>query len=111
MAYAESAAMSNRCPHCGQLWPSQRFGVHMYPQTAKIFDLIRGAGRAGIDSHAIMARAYAGVRRPRWSTAAAHITHARNSLAETYYRIVCEKHGSRPGVYRLVKVVKVSAFG
>jgi hypothetical protein len=83
----------------------------MYAQSARIFDVIRGAGRVGIDSRAIMQQAYKGMRRPDQSTINTHIGHVRHSLAETDYRIVCELRGCHPGVYRLVKVVKVSAFG
>jgi hypothetical protein len=114
MSYMTKAAVSNGCcPNCGQPLPSQRMGVHMYPQTARVFDEIKAAGRDGIDGAVLWQRAYIGARRPKYSSFKKHIDMARSSLAGTGYEIRCTRTGRRAGkgIYRLVKVVRVSAFG
>lgn len=112
MSYFTKAAKSNgACPHCGQPMPQIRCGVRMYPQTARIFDVIRSAGRAGIDGHALQERAYAGARKPKYNSLSTHIEMIRSFLADTDYTIECTRVGRNvPGVYRLVKVVQVKAF-
>jgi hypothetical protein len=112
MSYMTKAAVSNgRCPHCGQAMPQMRMGVRMFPQTARVFDIIKAAGREGISGEALFERAYAGVKKPSYSCIKGHVDHARASLAGTDYEIRCDRNGRHKGVYRLVKVVQVSAFG
>ena len=111
MAYMTKAAVSNgRCPHCGQVMPQMRMGVRMYPQTARVFDIIKAAGREGISGAALWERAYIGAKRPKYSCIKGHVDHARASLAETDYEIRCDRQGKHKGVYRLVKVVQAQAF-
>ena len=111
MSYPTKAALSNGCcPHCGQPMPQIRCGVRLYPQTARVFDIIKSAGPAGISGNAILLRAYAGMKKPSWTTLKAHIWQARIALRDTDYRIISEREGRGPGTYRLVKVVKVQAF-
>ncbi len=110
MAYMTQATKSNTCPHCGQPMPQIRCGVRLYPMTARVFDIIKSAGTAGVGGSAILQRAYAGMKKPSWTTLKAHIWQARSALRDTDYRILSERNGPGPGTYRLVKVVKVMAF-
>ena len=111
MSYPTKAALSNGlCPHCGQPMPQIRCGVRMYPQTARVFDIIRRAGSAGIAGDALMERAYAGMKKPSYNSVKAHVNYARNALEDTEYRIMCDSQGRGPGTYRLVKLVNVPEF-
>ena len=111
MSYPTKAALSNGlCPHCGQPMPQIRCGVRLYPMTARVFDIIKSGGTVGVSGSAILQRAYAGMKKPSWTTLKAHIWQARVALQDTDYRIISERDGPGPGTYRLVKVVKVLAF-
>lgn len=110
MAYITKVAKSNGiCPCCGQPMPQVRLGVRMYPQTARIFDLIQRAGREGISSRAILERAYVGMKKPKITVVRSHVNQARDALAGTDYRIRCHRDGRHPGVYKLVNVAQAFA--
>jgi hypothetical protein len=90
------------CPHCGQ--PLQRrYGVHLPPATARIFDLIERAGRVGITSAALALRAYPAMRpRQAQRNIIVQIHTANALLAATTLRI---RSSGRGEPYRLVREV------
>jgi hypothetical protein len=92
--------------------PQICLGVRLYPQTARIFNIIRQAGAAGISGHSLFERAYQGRRKPApgYGALKAHIRIIRDAFEDSEYRIRCENHGAGGATYRLVKVVNVQAF-
>ena len=81
-----------------------RLGVRMYPQTARVFDIIRSAGADSIGGWALFERAYVGISpRPTYRTLKQHIHHARQSIEDTGYRIECVHSGRQEPIYRVVR--------
>ena len=104
MTYNVTANRSSFCPHCQQPMPQLRCGVKMYPQAAAVFDAIARAGAAGIDGHDLFEIAWQGKRKPKYGTLKNHVMMIREFLADTDFRIRCDRGGKYP-VYRLTKVV------
>ena len=112
-ATAAAKATGDRCKCCGQLLPSVRLGVRMYPQTARILDFIAAAGPDGIEARALFARAYShrGRHKPSFRSLNAQIRQLRVHLAETGHTITSEHAEKRLWVYKLTKSSKLPGYG
>jgi hypothetical protein len=92
--------MQQRCPHCGkELGDTARIGVHLSVLKAKIYDLVKRAGREGIDRDLLfdLVMRIRGVKR---NTLKTHISQINDLLAGTDYQIRCGKGNLN---YRLMK--------
>ena len=105
--YATRAARASfaRCPHCDQLMPPVRFGVKMWPQSARILDLIHAAGWRGIEARELFARAYKhkGRHKPSFKALGAQIREIRKLLVGTRFAIRCYHTERRLWIYTLVE--------
>ena len=108
--YETSDPKATRCPTCGQFVRSMRLGVALFPQGARIFDLIKEAGRDGITSEDLWTAAYRGMRKPQRRTLNGHVCQLRTALASTGYTISCTQQ-KRVWVYKLVKCLKLPGYG
>jgi hypothetical protein len=113
--YATRAAKATqpRCPCCGQLTASVRLGVPLYPQTARILDLIVAAGPDGVEARALFSRAYShrGRHKPSFRSLNGQVRVLRIALQSTKYTITCRNEGLRLWIYRLVQRNVVPEYG
>jgi len=80
--------------------PETRFGIHLPPVKAKIFDAIERGGAAGIFHDDLFDLALR-ERDAQQSVLKVHVSQINAKLVGTDYRIRCT--GGRNAVYRLVK--------
>jgi len=88
------------CPHCGKEINEARFGIHLPPLKAKLFDAIERCGAIGIFHDDIFDLALR-ERGAQQSVLKVHISQINAKLAGTDYRIRCT--WGTHAVYRLVK--------
>ena len=93
----------NVCPHCGQEVPEARFGIHLSPVKAKIFDAIERCGDNGIFHDDLFDLALR-ERGSKQTVLKVHVSQINAKLTGTDYRIRCT--GGRDAVYRLVKTTE-----
>lgn len=73
------------CSHCGQPLPEKRLGVRLTPLKARIFDLVKRAGPAGIFSDDLLAMVFPKGRKR--GTLKSHIWQINELIADEGYRI------------------------
>ena len=74
------------CEHCGQPRPETRLGVRLPPLKARIFDIVKRAGRDGIDRDELF-RLVFGDRKVKRSCLKAHIWQINDLLEDSGYRL------------------------
>lgn len=83
--------MKGRCGQCGQPLPEIRLGVRLTPLKARIFDIIKRAGDAGIDRHDLFNIVFgdddAHQRRHSFATLKSHLWQINEQLEGTNFRI------------------------
>ena len=91
--------MTHYCPKCGQR-VLLRYGVHLSPRRADIFDVIRRATKhGGIRSDTLEGMFGKG-------TVKVHVSDINKLLTSVGYAIICSRTGCARGFYRLVKIRK-----
>jgi hypothetical protein len=89
------------CPHCGKPLNPMRVGVELTPMLAKIYDLIKWAGKDGIDSTALFQRSGMKSR----SALRVNIAHLNKRLDAAGWKVVGSKSWY---FYRLVRLSPLS---
>ena len=77
------------CTHCGQALPEMRLGVRLTPLKARIFDLIKRAGPAGVFSDELHVMIFSKGRSKE--TLKAHIWQINELIADEGYRIKSDR--------------------
>ena len=110
--YATAAARASFavCPHCGRPMPPVRLGVSLFPQGARIFDLIAAAGPNGIEARMLFEAAYRfrGRHKPSFRALNAQIREIRRALLGTGIAVRGYHTTGRLWIYKLTKNVQIA---
>lgn len=93
-----------RCYHCGQEIPEEqlRCGVRLSLLKTRLFDIIKRAGKDGIDGDDLYA-IFLEARGAKRNVLKTHINQINDRLESTEWRIEVERNGRGGGIYRLKK--------
>jgi len=93
--------MTHYCPKCGQR-VLLRYGVHLSPRRADIFDVIKRASKYGGVSSLNLEGMFGK------NVVKVHVSDINKLLTNVGYAIICSRTGCARGFYRLVKIRRKS---